>query len=98
MVIFIEDGKPDNFECQAMTEAAHQMTSNPLPPGERRPGSVGLPQGVQLRTLDDDGNDVPEGEVCIKGPNGACAVIVPSRRQAAHFCVLVHITQLHLDI
>jgi acyl-CoA synthetase (AMP-forming)/AMP-acid ligase II len=47
------------------------MTSNPLPPAERRPGSVGIPQGVEMRTLDDEGNQVPEGEVCIRGPNGA---------------------------
>ena len=47
-----------------MTEAAHQMTSNPLPPAARKPSSVGLPQGIELAILDDDGKPVKEGEVC----------------------------------
>eukprot|EP00171_Calliarthron_tuberculosum_P017427 IDg17427t1 len=42
------------LEAYAMTEAAHQMTSNPLPKyGTRRPGSVGLPQNVELSILDE---------------------------------------------
>ncbi|KAF3929861.1 S-dihydroxybenzoyltransferase [Dactylella cylindrospora] len=60
------------LEAYAMTEAAHQMTSNPLPPGKRKPGSVGLGQGVDVRILDDNGDEVPqgkEGEICIKGEN-----------------------------
>lgn len=28
------------IESYGMTEASHQMTSNPLPPGERKAGSV----------------------------------------------------------
>ena len=60
------------LEAYAMTEAAHQMTSNPLPPGKRMPGSVGIGQGVLVRILDQEGNEVPqgaEGEICIKGEN-----------------------------
>lgn len=60
------------LEAYAMTEAAHQMTSNPLPPARRKPGSVGLPQGVELWITDDDGNRLPAGsigEVCVLGPN-----------------------------
>jgi oxalate---CoA ligase len=52
-----------------MTEAAHQMTSNPLPPAIRKPGSVGIGQGVEIVILDEKGNKVKEGEVCIKGEN-----------------------------
>ncbi|KAK3942238.1 putative peroxisomal-coenzyme A synthetase [Diplogelasinospora grovesii] len=60
------------LEAYAMTEAAHQMTSNPLPPSKRKPGTVGLGQGVEVVVLDDAGNPVPqgnEGEICIKGEN-----------------------------
>ncbi|KAJ9651422.1 hypothetical protein H2198_009306 [Neophaeococcomyces mojaviensis] len=59
------------LEAYAMTEASHQMTSNPLPHnGKRQPGSVGIGQGVEVRILDDAGDEVPqgqEGEVCIRG-------------------------------
>ncbi|KAJ4365199.1 hypothetical protein N0V83_008817 [Neocucurbitaria cava] len=60
------------LEAYAMTEAAHQMTSNPLPPAQRKPGSVGLGQGVEVRILDDSGKEVPQGkeaEICIRGEN-----------------------------
>ncbi|KAI9708102.1 MAG: hypothetical protein M1820_004306 [Bogoriella megaspora] len=61
------------LEAYAMTEAAHQMSSNPLPhKGKRVPGSVGTGQGVEVRILDRDGIDVPTGseaEVCIRGGN-----------------------------
>lgn len=60
------------LEAYAMTEAAHQITSNPLPPGERIPGSVGIPQGVDVAILNQDGNEVPlgsEAEICIRGLN-----------------------------
>ncbi|CAK7271544.1 hypothetical protein SEPCBS57363_004675 [Sporothrix epigloea] len=60
------------LEAYAMTEAAHQMTSNPLPPAKRKPGSVGLGQGVEVRILDDQGIALPqgrEGEICVRGDN-----------------------------
>ena len=60
------------LEAYAMTEAAHQMTSNPLPPAQRKPGSVGIGQGVEVKILDDAGNEVPQGkeaEICIRGEN-----------------------------
>lgn len=58
------------LEAYAMTEASHQMTSNPLPKyGEHKPGSVGLGQGVEVVILDDKGIPVEEGEVCIRGLN-----------------------------
>ncbi|KAG4217161.1 hypothetical protein PC116_g34358, partial [Phytophthora cactorum] len=55
-----------------MTEAAHQMTSNPLPPAKRKPGTVGLGQGVEVKILNEAGDEVPqgtEGEICIRGEN-----------------------------
>lgn len=61
------------LEAFAMTEAAHQMCSNPLPHhGVRKPGSVGLGQGVEVRILDKDDNEVPQGsqgEISIRGEN-----------------------------
>ncbi|MDX6563713.1 MAG: oxalate---CoA ligase [Gaiellales bacterium] len=58
-------------EAYGMTEAAHQMASNPLPPGERRAGSVGQPTGTEIAALDDRWRPVAagvEGEVCVRGP------------------------------
>lgn len=61
------------LEAYAMTEAAHQMCSNPLPHrGKRKPGSVGIGQGVEVKILDDQGNEVSNGteaEICIRGEN-----------------------------
>lgn len=61
------------LEAYAMTEAAHQMASNPLPEdGPHKPGSVGRPVGQEMAVLDDSGNIVGAdvaGEVCIRGPN-----------------------------
>jgi acyl-CoA synthetase (AMP-forming)/AMP-acid ligase II len=59
-------------EAYAMTEAAHQMTSNPLPPGIRKPGSVGIAQGCNIKIKDEAGNVLPPGkigEVSVKGEN-----------------------------
>jgi acyl-CoA synthetase (AMP-forming)/AMP-acid ligase II len=60
------------LEAYGMTEAAHQMASNPLPPNERKPGSVGRGTAVAIAILDAAGNVLPAGatgEVSIKGPN-----------------------------
>ncbi|MBL8808239.1 MAG: AMP-binding protein [Rhodospirillales bacterium] len=60
------------IESYGMTEAAHQMASNPLPPRERKPGSVGIAAGPEVRIMDEEGNLLPSGslgEVVIRGPN-----------------------------
>ena len=60
------------LEAYGMTEASHQMASNPLPPGARMPGSVGRGTGVEITILDADGAEQPigqSGEVCICGAN-----------------------------
>ena len=46
------------IEAYGMTEAAHQIASNPLPPALRKAGSVGLPAGTEIVVLDDDGGEV----------------------------------------
>jgi acyl-CoA synthetase (AMP-forming)/AMP-acid ligase II len=59
-------------EAYGMTEAAHQMTSNPLPPRHRKAGSVGVGAGLRVRIIDKDGNDMGNdrrGEVAIMGAN-----------------------------
>lgn len=60
------------IEAYGMTEASHQMASNPLPPGVQKPGFVGRAAGPEIRILDENGDVVPtgcEGEICIKGAN-----------------------------
>ena len=60
------------LEAYGMTEAAHQMASNPLPPAVRKAGSVGRGTQVEIAILDKEGNLLPTGatgEVSIKGPN-----------------------------
>jgi len=60
------------LEAYGMTEAAHQMASNPLPPAPRRPGSVGRGTGVQVAIMDEAGTLLAvgaQGEVVIQGPN-----------------------------
>src|SRR4026209_1396591 len=55
-----------------MTEAAHQMTSNPLPPRPRRPGTVGVAGGPEVAIMSEQGELLGPhltGEVVIRGPN-----------------------------
>ncbi len=62
------------LEAYGMTEASHQMASSPLPPGDRKPGTVGKPTGVEVAIMDMEGKgDLQSvgaiGEVVIKGHN-----------------------------
>ena len=59
------------IEAYGMTEAAHQMASNPLPPRAQKPGSVGIAAGPQLRIAHEVENRLIDGtgEVVISGPN-----------------------------
>ena len=60
------------IEAYGMTEATHQMTSNPLPPMIQKPGFVGIPAGPDVCIMDDSNkilNKGEVGEVCIKGDN-----------------------------
>src|SRR5579871_158743 len=60
------------LEAYGMTEASHQMCSNPLPPAARKGGSVGLGTGVRVSIMDSKGNLLSpgmRGEVVIQGPN-----------------------------
>jgi len=60
------------LEAYGMTEASHQMCSNPLPPSARKAASVGPGTGVKVGIMDEAGNLLPSGqlgEVVIQGPN-----------------------------
>ena len=59
------------IEAYGMTEASHQMASNPLPPGQRKPGSVGLAAGADIAVMDDSSRLLEAGrigEIVIRGP------------------------------
>ncbi len=60
------------IEAYGMTEASHQMASNPLPPQTRKPASVGMATGIEIAIMDEIGNILKTeqiGEVVIKGAN-----------------------------
>jgi oxalate---CoA ligase len=60
------------IESYGMTEATHQMASNPLPPAVRKPGSVGLAAGPEVAIMGEDGGLLAAGEIgeiVIRGPN-----------------------------
>jgi acyl-CoA synthetase (AMP-forming)/AMP-acid ligase II len=60
------------IESYGMTEAAHQMASNPLPPAARKPGTVGIAAGPEIAIMDEVGILQPNGvigEVVIRGAN-----------------------------
>jgi acyl-CoA synthetase (AMP-forming)/AMP-acid ligase II len=60
------------IEAYGMTEAAHQMASNPLPPRAQKPGTVGIAAGPEVQIMDESGNILPQGtigEIVIRGDN-----------------------------
>jgi len=60
------------IEAYGMTEAAHQMASNPLPPRPHLAGSVGIAAGPEIAIMDDGGRLLAPGdlgEVVIRGRN-----------------------------
>jgi acyl-CoA synthetase (AMP-forming)/AMP-acid ligase II len=60
------------IQSYSMTEAAHMMATNPLPPETRRPGTVGYGVGVEVGIMDEAGKLLAEntlGEVVVKGAN-----------------------------
>ena len=60
------------IEAYSMTEASHQMTSNALPPGKRKPGHVGMAAGPEVRVMGPEGRLLgpgETGEIVIRGPS-----------------------------
>lgn len=58
------------IEAYGMTEAAHQIATNPLPPEPRKPGTVGRAAGPEVAIMN-EGADLlsvgEEGEIVLKG-------------------------------
>lgn len=60
------------IEAYGMTESAHQIASNPLPPESRKVRSVGRAAGPEVAIMDESGELVSQGdigEIVIRGPN-----------------------------
>jgi acyl-CoA synthetase (AMP-forming)/AMP-acid ligase II/thioesterase domain-containing protein/acyl carrier protein len=60
------------IEAYGMTEAAHQIASNPLPPANHKPGTVGRASGPDVGIMDAEGRLLDSGavgEVVLRGPN-----------------------------
>jgi acyl-CoA synthetase (AMP-forming)/AMP-acid ligase II len=58
------------IEAYGMTEAGHQIASNPLPPRHRKAGSVGFPTGTEINIINGQGGRLlpgEKGEILIRG-------------------------------
>ena len=76
------------IEAYAMTEAAHQMCSNPLPPEARKPGCVGPAAGPEVTIMNDAGEELisgDEGEIVIRGPNVTSGYLANPEANATAF-------------
>ena len=76
------------IEAYGMTEAAHQMASNPLV-GLRKPGSVGPAAGPEIEVMNERGDLLAPGEtgeIVIRGPNVAAGYENNSKANAEAFC------------
>lgn len=76
------------IESYGMTEAAHQMASNLLPPGQRKPGSVGVPAGPEITIRNEAGEALEQGatgEICIRGANVTSGYVANPEANAGAF-------------
>lgn len=63
------------IESYGITEGCSQITTNPMPPKARKSGSVGLPFGNRIKIVDNEGRELPcgqVGEVLMQGDNITC--------------------------
>ncbi len=77
------------IEAYGMTEATHQMASNPLPPGIRKPGTVGLAAGPEVAIMGPDGallSAGETGEIVIRGANVTLGYESNPAANAEAFC------------
>ncbi len=76
------------IESYGMTEASHQMASNPLPPGARKPGTVGTAAGPEIAVMSAPGKLLPPGEtgeIVIRGTNVTAGYLDNSEANAESF-------------
>jgi acyl carrier protein len=76
------------IEAYGMTEASHQMASNPLPPRPRKPASVGLPAGPEIAILDAEGRRLAageRGEIAIRGASVTAGYAANAEANARSF-------------
>ncbi len=77
------------IEAYGMTEATHQMASNPLPPGQRIPGTVGLAAGPEVAIMNEHGDLLPPGrtgEIVIRGASVTSGYEKNPAANAEAFC------------
>jgi acyl-CoA synthetase (AMP-forming)/AMP-acid ligase II len=81
------------FGCPAlnsygMTEASHQMSTNPLPPNIRKIGTAGPSAGPEMAVMDEKGALLPagsHGEVVIRGESVTRGYLSPESAKAGAF-------------
>ncbi|HET8607619.1 MAG TPA: AMP-binding protein [Gaiellaceae bacterium] len=76
------------LQAYGMTEASHEMASNPLPPARRVPGSVGLGTGSEVAVVAPGGEPLPEGtqgEVVVRGPSVMSGYLANDKANAEAF-------------
>lgn len=76
------------LEAYGMTEAAPLIANSPLPPGERKLGSVGRAAGTELAIADEQGRFLGPrevGEILVRGPNVLPAYVEDPTTNAAAF-------------
>ena len=86
-------GLESSFGCPVlnaygMTEASHQIATNPLPPGERRYGSAGQPAGPEICILNKSGTVQPPGhtgEIAIRGNSVIQSYVQPAEANLTAF-------------
>ena len=77
------------ISAYGMTETSHQLASNPLPAhGPNKISSVGLPTGVEIRIVAEDGSDTPPGgvgEILVRGATVTAGYLNNPRANSASF-------------
>jgi thioesterase domain-containing protein/acyl carrier protein len=76
------------LEAYSMTEAAHQMTCNPLGAGRQKQGTVGFAAGPEVAVMDEAGRLLrqgEEGEIVIRGPSVMDGYVANPQANASAF-------------